>query len=166
MWFSQILYSLHWKGSLPRRQVLDGIEESWQRQHGLPVTPYEEVLDLKREKIIMREREKDYVLVRAISILMSSGTTSKIRVKIRIPRRHYFENIIWYHLPFFVLELMGAPLSRSISTTCSWPDRAAQWRGVRPSRVLLSMLPPRSKRRATMLLLPHLAATWRGVMLC
>lgn len=32
-----------------------------------------------------------------------------------------------------VLDSMGAPLSSSISTTCSWPLRAPQCRGVRPS---------------------------------
>lgn len=32
-----------------------------------------------------------------------------------------------------VFDRMGAPLSNSISTTCSWPLLAPQWRGVRPS---------------------------------
>lgn len=32
-----------------------------------------------------------------------------------------------------VFDSIGAPLFSSISTTCSWPLRAPQWRGVRPS---------------------------------
>lgn len=32
-----------------------------------------------------------------------------------------------------VFDSIGAPRSSSISTTCSWPLRAPQWRGVRPS---------------------------------
>ncbi|KAJ8868894.1 hypothetical protein PR048_030435 [Dryococelus australis] len=50
----------------------------------------------------------------------------------------------------FVLELMGAALSNSMSTTCSCPDRAAQWSGVKPSLVFDSMFAPFSNRRDTM----------------
>ena len=58
-----------------------------------------------------------------------------------------------------VLQLIGAPLSSMVSTTCSCPERAAQWRGVSPSRVLASMDAPISRRSVTKLLLPHFAAT-------
>ena len=68
--------------------------------------------------------------------------------------------------PFFVFAEMGAPLWTIISTTFSWPDRAAQWSGVKPSRVLDSRFAPLSNKRATMLAFPHFAATCIGVMLC
>ena len=68
--------------------------------------------------------------------------------------------------PFFVFAEMGAPLWTIISTTFSWPDRAAQWSGVNPSRVLDSRFAPLSNNRATMLAFPHFAATCIGVMLC
>jgi hypothetical protein len=76
---------------------------------------------------------------------------------------------LWRNIPYIltlVLELMGAPRSSIMSTTCSCPDLAAQWRGVRPSRVLDSMLAPFSRSSDTMLVLPHLAATCKGVILC
>lgn len=66
----------------------------------------------------------------------------------------------------FVFELIGAPLSSIMSTTCSCPDLAAQWSAVRPSRVLDSMLAPFSRSRDTMLVFPHFAATCNGVILC
>lgn len=65
----------------------------------------------------------------------------------------------------FVFEECGASLSNSKSTTASWPLRAAQCRGVSPSRVFSSMMALFSNSSCTMLLLPQREATWSGVML-
>ena len=53
----------------------------------------------------------------------------------------------------------------SMVQTVLCPDRAAQWRGVRPSRVLLSTREPLSSSNLTIGTRPHFDATCSGVML-
>lgn len=78
-------------------------------------------------------------------------------------RENLAELLLKYTL---VRALIGAEFSRSVLTTCSCPDRAAQCSGVKPSLVLASICAEFSNNILTILFLPHFAATCNGLMLC
>uniref|UniRef100_A0A1A9UPQ3 Uncharacterized protein n=1 Tax=Glossina austeni TaxID=7395 RepID=A0A1A9UPQ3_GLOAU len=61
--------------------------------------------------------------------------------------------------PFLVFETIEALCASSVSMTSTWPERAAQCNGVRPSRVVTSIRAFFFNKSFSILILPHLQAT-------